>query len=224
MTAQGVLINMICLMHQSKKYGYLLINGSKPDHKTIIKLLRTHHKTFISSVNQLLLCGALKQTKEGIYYCERMVKDEHIRQVRRKAGLKGGNPNLKKGKPNPYYLDKQKDKQKITPSSSSSSSSSKKNKYSVSFETFYKKYPIKKSKDPAFKNWEKLNREKQLPELKILLDAIEQQKKEKEIQINNNQFCPEWKHPSTWLYQKCWEDEVDLDIKSNNPYELKFND
>jgi len=25
-------------------------------------------------------------------------------------------------------------------------------------------------------------------------------------------FCPEWKHPSTWLNQKCWEDEVNLRI------------
>ena len=128
MSAQGILINMICLMHQSDNYGYLLINGSKPDHKTIIKLLRTHHRTFINGVNQLLLCGALKQTEGGIYYCERMVKDEHIRQVRRESGLKGGNPNLKKGKPNPYYLDKQKDKQKTTPSSSSPPSSSNKKK------------------------------------------------------------------------------------------------
>ena len=83
MTAQGVFINLICLMHQSEKYGYLLINGLKPEHKTVIKLLRTHHRTFKGSINQLLLNGVLKQTEDGIYFCERMVKDEHIRQVRR---------------------------------------------------------------------------------------------------------------------------------------------
>lgn len=97
-----------------------------------------------------------------------------------------------------------------------------KNKYSNSFLDFYKKYPIKKSKEKAFKYWQRLEQEKQLPKLQILLTAIEQQKKEKEIQINNSQFCPEWKHPATWLNQKCWEDEVNLNIKPKNKYELNF--
>ena len=133
MAAQGLFINMICLMHQSEKYGYLLINGLKPSSKVTQKLLRFDSKNaqrwYKKLTGELLEFGVLKQTEDGIYYCERMVKDEHIRKVRREAGLKGGNPNLKLGKPNPYYLDKQKDKQKITPSSSSSSSSSKKKTY-----------------------------------------------------------------------------------------------
>lgn len=67
----------------------------------------------------------------------RMVRDNAIIEKRREAGKKGGNPNFKRGKPNPYKQkhnqddkqmdnqnDNQADNQKITPSSSSSSSSS----------------------------------------------------------------------------------------------------
>lgn len=121
MTAQGVLINLMCLMHQSEKYGYLIINGSKPDHKTIIKLLRTHHKTFIKCLNELLLCGALKEDENGVLYCKRMVKDHDLREKRRAAGRLGGNPNLLNQK------DNQSGKQKPTPSSSTSSSTSTSN-------------------------------------------------------------------------------------------------
>lgn len=132
MAAQGLFINMICIMHQSEKYGYLLVNGLKPSSKVTQKLLRIDSKNaqrvYKKLTGELVDFGVLKITDGGIFYCERMVKDEHIRKVRREAGLKGGNPDLKLGKPNPYYLDKQKDNQKITPSSSSSSSSSLKEK------------------------------------------------------------------------------------------------
>ena len=135
MTSQGLLINLMCLMHQSEKYGYLLINGSKPiqnqsktNLKPIQKLFRMNSKTFNNALNELLDYGVLKQDDDGVLFCRRMVQDEHIRQLRKEAGEKGGNPAFKLGKPNPYYKDnqkdKQKDKQKITPSSSSSSSSS----------------------------------------------------------------------------------------------------
>lgn len=123
MAAQGLLINMMCLMHQSEKYGYCLINGDKPSIKQLKNLLRVHHKTFIKLIKELLKNGVIKEIN-GVYYCKRMVQDEAFRQMRRKCGTLGGNPNFKKGKPNPYYFDNQKDNQKITPSSSSSSSSS----------------------------------------------------------------------------------------------------
>lgn len=129
LAAQGLLINLMCLMHQSTQYGYLLINGDKPDLKTSKNLLRVHHNTYLRLSKELITKGVLMVDKNGVLFCERMVKDEYIRQVRREAGFKGGNPNLKLGYPNPYYLDKQKDNQKITPSSSSSSSSSKKKIY-----------------------------------------------------------------------------------------------
>lgn len=115
MAAQGVLINLMCLMHQSERCGFLLINGSKPDQRTIIKLLRTHHRTFKHSLSLLLSSGVLREDENGVVYCPRMVKDGALRDKRRAAGKLGGNPFLLKQKVNPEL------KQKPTPSSSSSS-------------------------------------------------------------------------------------------------------
>ncbi len=117
LAAQGLLMNLMCLMHQSEEYGYLLLNGSLPPMKDVTRLLRLHYKTYQAGLKELLSRGVLKADKRGVIFCDRMVKDEHIREVRREAGKLGGNPLLKQ-------QDKQNSKQKTTPSSSSSSSSS----------------------------------------------------------------------------------------------------
>jgi len=100
LAAQGLLINMMCLMHQSEKYGYLLINGCNPDPKVALKLLRFGDKRgpkqFQKLVQELLTFGVLQKTDDGVYFCQRMVKDEALRRVRRANGKQGGNPILVK--------------------------------------------------------------------------------------------------------------------------------
>ncbi len=71
------------------------------------------------------------------------------------------------------------------------------------FEVFYKAYPLKKGRGQAEKAFLKVN----VP-VSTLLEAIEKQKKEKIAKKERKEFCPEWKHPATWLNGKCWEDEV----------------
>jgi len=111
--AQGLLINLMCLMHQANPYGYLIINGSKPSDKEVARLLRLHHKTYQARLKELILYGALKQGENGIIFCKRMVEDEYLRTIRREAGKMGGSPLLKQ-------KVKQDPKQNSTPSSSSS--------------------------------------------------------------------------------------------------------
>ena len=112
--AQGLLVNLMCLMHQANPYGYLIINGSVPSHKEVARLLRLHHKTYHTRLKELILYGALRQGENGVIYCKRMVEDEYLRIVRREAGKMGGSPLLKQ-------KVKQDSKQNPTPSSSSSS-------------------------------------------------------------------------------------------------------
>jgi len=120
--AQGLLVSLMCLMHQSDRYGYLLINGINPPNKDVSHLLRLHHKTYQASLIELLLYGVLCKDENGVIFCKRMVEDERIREIRSIAGKLGGSPLLKQ-------KVKQGFKQKTTPSTSSSTSSSKKEKY-----------------------------------------------------------------------------------------------
>ena len=117
LAAQGLLLNLMCLMHQSENYGFLLINGVIPSVKDVSHLLRLHHKTYQARLKELFLKGVLYEDENKAICCKRMIKDEHIREVRRKSGKLGGNPLLKQDV-------KQDSKQKSTPSSSTSPSSS----------------------------------------------------------------------------------------------------
>ena len=77
-----------------------------------------------------------------------------------------------------------------------------KNKYSVSFSSFWNEYPVKKGKGSAYKSWIKKK-----PDIDNVLLAIKNQTDEKEKLRANQQFCPEWPHPTTWLNQERWDDE-----------------
>ena len=70
------------------------------------------------------------------------------------------------------------------------------------FFTFYEAYPLKKSKAPAQKAWKRLKPSETL--FKKIMEALETQKKTRQWQDKN--YIP---HPSTWLNQERWEDEVD---------------
>lgn len=100
--------------------------------KTLTKwarVMRVGEKKSLSILTYLLDSGIADGNVNGTTITitsRRMVRDSYISNLRSKCGHLGGNPNLRKGQPNPYYLDKQNDnqkistidKQKITPSSS----------------------------------------------------------------------------------------------------------
>lgn len=82
------------------------------------------------------------------------------------------------------------------------------------FDEFWKSYPIKKSKKEALKSWLKIKPDQNL--LDTILKAIEDQTKEMEAKKQSVGFAPAWKHPSTWLNQNCWEDEVIIPVVPNS--------
>ena len=80
----------------------------------------------------------------------------------------------------------------------------KKNKeINVLFERFWSAYPRHVAKQEALKRFEKLNPSEEL--LETMLKAIEKQKGSEQWTKDNGQYIP---HPSTWLNQSRWEDEL----------------
>jgi len=78
------------------------------------------------------------------------------------------------------------------------------------FDTFWSVYPNKKGKGAARKAFEKVmdgNDEEAL--FKDIMLALEAQKKYRNEARSSGEFMPPWKHPSTWLNQECWQDEID---------------
>lgn len=75
----------------------------------------------------------------------------------------------------------------------------------TTFETFWKEYPNKKAKPKAYQSWVKINPDENL--LKQILDGLEKAKQSTQWQKDNGQFIP---HPTTWLNQERWNDEVEI--------------
>lgn len=72
------------------------------------------------------------------------------------------------------------------------------------FEQFWKKYPNKKNKKRTRVLFGKLDLSNGL--FQKIMTGLEQYKKSDQWQRDNGQFIP---HPSTWINQERWDDEVD---------------
>jgi len=93
---------------------------------------------------------------------------------------------------------------------SSSSTLNKKDKNIVKFDAedfkrFYSAYPVHVGKTPALDKWKQKLKNRTLPELNILLEAIRNQTAWRE---NATEFRPAWKNPTAWLHQESWKDET----------------
>lgn len=127
LAARGLWIELMCIAHESDAYGYLSINGKAMSPAQLARMVGETPALVAKLVAELEDAGVFSRTEEGVIFSRRMVKDEHIRNVRANAGKAGGNPNLVRLDTAMDALEglgllKQKDKQNPTPSSSSSSS------------------------------------------------------------------------------------------------------
>ena len=118
---------MMCVMHESEEYGYLTVNKNPMNEQQIARIIGEIPSVVSKIIKELESANVFSRREDGAIYSRRMVKDEHIRNVRAKSGKMGGNPNLTHRTDydeasNGSILLKQTNKQRTTPSSSSSSS------------------------------------------------------------------------------------------------------
>ena len=123
---RGVWFEMLCVMHFSSDRGVLLLNGRAMTDDEIARSLGLDKQILTTTLTTLLSSGVASRRKsDGAICSRRMVRDEHIRQERIKAGKSGGNPNLLKQNPTTGV------NQNPTPSSTSTSTSTNNRKESI---------------------------------------------------------------------------------------------
>ncbi len=101
--AKGLWIEMLCLMFESEKRGYLQVNGNPPTKEQLARMTNSSLAEVTRGLDELKAAGVFSQTGTGIIFSRRMLRDNEIRNKRARAGKMGGNPVFKKGQPNPYY-------------------------------------------------------------------------------------------------------------------------
>ncbi|WP_412755536.1 hypothetical protein [Legionella longbeachae] len=78
------------------------------------------------------------------------------------------------------------------------------------FDHFWRMYPEKKSRERAFEIFAQINPDD--PLLQSMLQALAQQIKTRTAKEAYGEWVPAWKFPANWLSQKCWEDEVKIEL------------
>lgn len=94
--ARGVWIELMCIMAQCERFGYLERDGKPIDTGTISRLIRVDNPTLNPLLSELESAGVFSRCGlTGAIFSRRMVRDFETAQKFCEFGRKGGNPSLK---------------------------------------------------------------------------------------------------------------------------------
>ncbi len=83
LSARGLWIDMLCLMFQDDRPGYLHLNGQPPTHEEIARMTGCPSADVPRLVQELLRSGVASSTDSGVIFNRRMIRDEHARRMHR---------------------------------------------------------------------------------------------------------------------------------------------
>jgi len=127
LAAQGMWINLLCVMHECEPYGHLVVNDKALTNVKAARLVGVSVKEFAKLLAEIEGAGVVSRTPDGTLFSRRMVRDEGVRNARaagggegKEFGALGGEHGAKGGRP---VTAKGGSKPPIEPPPSSSSSS-----------------------------------------------------------------------------------------------------
>jgi hypothetical protein len=100
LSARGLWIEMLAIMHRSERYGQLLIGGRVPTDAQLAVQVGALPEEVSALMTELEHAGVFSRTGSGAIYSRRMTRDHKKAEKARKNGKKGGNPSLCKNKGN----------------------------------------------------------------------------------------------------------------------------
>jgi hypothetical protein len=88
MAARGLWMECLCIMHEAKPYGHLLINGEVVEDDVLARMVGAPVDEVRTLVSELRKAGVLSMTRSGVIFSRRMVKDHAKAQKGAKAAHK----------------------------------------------------------------------------------------------------------------------------------------
>lgn len=139
--ARGMWLDLLCLMFECDRRGYLQINGKPMSLEQIARSTGCSTDEASRFLQELEDSGVFSRSEHGLIYSRRLVRDDQIRAARRDAGSVGGSKTQAKRQAT--------SKQSSSPSSSSSTSPSKEPPYplggfSAAFQMAWDSWPPKR--------------------------------------------------------------------------------
>jgi hypothetical protein len=80
LAAQGLWLRMMFLMHDSERYGYLVVNGSPMSSESIARRCGCTPAEYETLLTELDAAGVPSRTKDNLIFSRRMVRDADERQ------------------------------------------------------------------------------------------------------------------------------------------------
>lgn len=114
LSARGLWIEMIALMHEATPYGHLLVSGRSPTDAQLAVLAGTTPEQIPELIGELESAGVFSRTREGVIYSRKMTRIAKKAATARKNGKNGGNPSLGKQTGN-KASDNHQDNQSLKP-------------------------------------------------------------------------------------------------------------
>ncbi len=95
--ARGLWADMLCLMWESVRRGFLVhVSGNPVTTEQLARMTGCPFNEIEALIQELETSGVFSRTAKGVVFSRRMVKEEHKRQLCAKAGKEGGgNPTFK---------------------------------------------------------------------------------------------------------------------------------
>ncbi len=203
LAARGLWLDLLCLMFECDRRGYLQINGKPMSLEQIARSTGCSTDEASRCLQELDDSGVFSRSEHGSIYSRRLVRDDQTRAARVAAGAIGGSKTQAKRKATV--------KQKQSPSSSTSSSSSTSVEEPPKppprppplfdlFEQFWQAFPSgrKTGKQAAMKAFQAACK-RTAPET-IIAAAAEYAASP----VGRSEYV---KGPCPWLNQGCWDDD-----------------
>ena len=152
---KGAIIELLCMMHESPRRGFLMLNGKAMSWKQIGSNLKRNEARCKQILSKIMEAGVFSIEEEtGAIYSRRMAKETTLYEVRAAAGRKGGRAS----KPPTKQKQTRSKSEAKGAASSSTSTSTTLHTCDLSFEEWWKIYPRRKGanpKKPACQKWER---------------------------------------------------------------------
>lgn len=88
MAARGLWMECLCIMHEAKPYGHLLINGEPVEDDVLARMVGAPVDEVRTLMSELRKAGVLSVTRAGVAFSRRMMKDHAAAQKGAKAANK----------------------------------------------------------------------------------------------------------------------------------------
>lgn len=95
LSARGLWMEMLCLMHEATPRGHLLVNGRQLTAKQLAGLVGSSPKEVEEALTELEEAGVFSLTDNRTIVSRRMVRDDEKAERDKANGKGGGNPKLK---------------------------------------------------------------------------------------------------------------------------------